>query len=104
MGRGSRTATVTPETQKLSLTADEIAACSPKQESLPPVVETPAVTPVVATPVVEVAPAVEVAGTTVAAAPMALPATGGETWTIFVVGLATLLAGAGLVKLSRHTA
>jgi LPXTG-motif cell wall-anchored protein len=100
--------TTTEQTRTLSLTPEEVAKCNvPEEKSLPPVVPpggtTPAVTPAVVTPAV-VTPAVEAAGATVAAAPTALPTTGGETWTIFLVGLATLLTGAGLLRLSRRTA
>jgi LPXTG-motif cell wall-anchored protein len=103
-------ATTTEETRTLSLTPEEVAKCNvPEEKSLPPVVPPPGgttpavVTPAVAPPAV-VTPAVQAAGATVAAAPTSLPTTGGETWTIFLIGLATLLTGAGLVTLSRRTA
>jgi LPXTG-motif cell wall-anchored protein len=99
------TATTTEQTRTLSLTPDEVAACKlPEEQSLPPAVPPPVgTTPAVVTPAV-VTPAVQAAGATVAAAPTSLPTTGGETWTIFLIGLATLLTGAGLVTLSRRTA
>jgi LPXTG-motif cell wall-anchored protein len=40
----------------------------------------------------------------VPAAPTTLPNTGSETWTIFLIGLASLLTGAGLHRLSRRSA
>ena len=101
------------------MTEEEAAAC-PTQESQGPVppapptiVETPIVAPpVVETPLPEATPAsaadvpqTPVAATPqVAAAPTALPNTGSETLTIFLIGLATLLAGAGMVVLSRRPA
>ena len=65
----------------------------------PPAVRRQPVTPAAVTPTVEAA------AVTVATAPTGtLPTTGGETLAIFLVGLATLLAGAGLVTWSRRTA
>ncbi len=106
--------TTTEELRSRNMTEDEAEAC-PTQESqgpVPPapptVVDTPAgVTPVVDTPAVEAPPVAETPvaqAPPVAAAPTALPETGSETWTIFLIGLATLLAGAGLVVMSRRTA
>ncbi len=40
----------------------------------------------------------------VPAAPTTLPNTGSQTWTIFLIGLASLLTGAGLHRLSRRSA
>ncbi len=103
------TATTTEQTRTLSLTQAEAATCDlPDEESLPPVVPppggtTPTETPAVMTPTAAT-PAVEAAGATVTGTPTSLPATGGETLTIFLIGLATLLAGAGLVTWSRRTA
>ncbi len=108
--------TTTEELRSRNMTEEEAAAC-PTQESkgpVPPVpptvVDPPAgVTPVVDTPTGEV-PQAPVAGTPVAeaspvtGAPTALPQTGSETWTIFLIGLVTLLAGAGLVVLSHRSA
>ena len=93
------TATVTQPTRTLSLTPAEVATCDlPDEESLPPVVPPAGGTP-------PVTPAVEAAAVTIATAPTGtLPTTGSETLAIFLVGLATLLAGAGLVTWSRRTA
>jgi LPXTG-motif cell wall-anchored protein len=108
--------TTTDVVRSRNMTQAEAATC-PTQESqgpVPPapptVVNTPAVvtpaevTPVAATPVPEVSQAPVVEAPSVAAAPAALPNTGSETWTIFLIGLATLLAGAGLVVLSHRSA
>jgi LPXTG-motif cell wall-anchored protein len=38
------------------------------------------------------------------AAPATLPATGGETWAILLIGLTTVLAGTGLYRLSKRPA
>ncbi len=104
-----------------AMTEEEAAAC-PTQESqgpVPPAPSTIVETPVVVTPAVEtpvaVVPQAPVAeapvaeapvaeAPPVAAAPTALPDTGSETLTIFLIGLATLLAGAGMVVLSRRPA
>jgi LPXTG-motif cell wall-anchored protein len=75
----------------------------PPTEVLPPEVVPPEVSaqgPV--PPAVVETPAA--AAPTVAAAPTALPATGSSSWLIFLVGLASMLTGVGLVGLSRRTA
>lgn len=91
----------TQDLRTRDMTDEEAAAC-PTEASQGPV--PPAAAPtVVEAPVVEtptpVAEAPQVAPT-----PTALPSTGSETWTIFLIGLATLLAGAGLLALSRRPA
>jgi hypothetical protein len=81
-------------------------------ESPPPVVTPPAevVPPTeVASagpvpPVVTPPPAASVAAVTPAAAPTALPATGGMAWPIFLIGLAALVAGIGAVRVARRPA
>ena len=100
----------TQDVRTRDMTDEEAAAC-PTEESqgpVPPapptVVETPvAETPVAETPVAET-PAPVAETPQVAAAPTALPSTGSETWAIFLIGLATLLAGAGLLVLSHRPA
>ncbi len=82
--------TTTKEVER-EMTEQELAAC-PTQESqgpVPPATETPAVA---STPV----------GQAPTATPTALPATGSEHWVIVLIGLTSLLAGAGLLRLSRR--
>jgi LPXTG-motif cell wall-anchored protein len=80
----------------------------------PPVVEPPVVEPpVVEPPVVQPPEQGEVASggvtapvtptPTAASTPATLPATGNETWAIFLIGLATLLTGTVLHGLARRT-
>jgi LPXTG-motif cell wall-anchored protein len=89
------------------MTEQELAVC-PTQESQGPVPPAPT-TPVeqVTTPApAAVAPAAvtPAAVTPAAATPTALPVTGSEHWTIVLIGLTSLLAGAGLLRLSRRLA
>jgi LPXTG-motif cell wall-anchored protein len=100
--------TTTKEVER-AMTEQELAAC-PTEESEGPVPPAPP------TPVVQVAPATATptavtptAATPTAATPAApvataLPATGSEHWTILLIGLTSLLAGAGLLRLSRRPA
>jgi LPXTG-motif cell wall-anchored protein len=86
--------TTTKEVER-EMTEQELAAC-PTQESQGPV------PPATETPVPEVAPTA--AGDAPTATPTALPATGSEHWAILVIGLTSLLAGTGLLRLSRRPA
>ena len=71
----------------------------------PPVVTPPTIDgPAAVTPAVAAAPTAAPAETAAVPAAPTLPTTGSETWTIFLIGLTSLLAGGGLYRLSRHTA
>jgi LPXTG-motif cell wall-anchored protein len=82
------------------LTEQELAACQTQESAgpVPPALPTP-VEPVVTPTPTAVTPAVV---SPAAATPTALPATGSEHWAILVIGLTSLLAGAGLLRLSRR--
>jgi LPXTG-motif cell wall-anchored protein len=86
--------TTTTEAER-EMTEQELAAC-PTQESQGPV------PPATETPVPEVAPTA--VGDAPTATSTALPATGSEHWAILVIGLTSLLAGTGLLRLSRRPA
>ena len=108
LAAGSTTTWTYAATQLAQLPADDPLCVASLPPTVPPDAPTvPPIEPTAGVPTVASAPptpgaaAPEAAG---AAPATTLPATGAETWMILTIGMASLLTGAGMCRLSRRRA